>query len=456
MKSVLTHDYHSVAPADHGFRVGRGSQTSAAAAAAPASVQPPNWYRAGRGVDDLLYEAEGLNWLADSGGAGAPAVATAAAATAGAGAAGMTITVATMPRAANPPGVQNITIPLGGSQGRPASSAAVAISNAVTTPGTPSSNPILTAKKTPLCELSSPSQKRARSSTSLAPPTNPGAGGGPAGSIAQPEQRPLTTAATAVAPAASCAPVTGHAPRPGGNVPEILPTQATGQQIPSPSSRPMPCPAAAAPGVTSHVRSSPSLHPGSISTSAAAASPRAPTTPVPTHVPASNQAVPAPSPVHATTGATGNLVITTRALAVMTLATPAASAAAAAASSTAHGHGQAGGVQEGGTNSADGRAAVGVSAVGGQAQATVGRPGVVSTLASTTTGTAASAIAQGYLEPGGRNIDLGMDMDDSDDDSHLSGLSDLEGLIEDQVKHLNYLVESEGAQRTARGEIGLR
>ncbi|CAM9415680.1 unnamed protein product [Ectocarpus sp. 8 AP-2014] len=43
--------------------------TAGAAMAAAAAVLPPNWYRAGRGVDDLLTEAEGLDWLADSGGA---------------------------------------------------------------------------------------------------------------------------------------------------------------------------------------------------------------------------------------------------------------------------------------------------------------------------------------------------------------------------------------------------
>ncbi|CAM9841618.1 unnamed protein product [Ectocarpus sp. 4 AP-2014] len=67
--------------------------TAGTATAAAAAVLPPNWYRAGRGVDDLLTEAEGLDWLADSGGAVAvtsvsavnPAAAAAAAA-AGAGA----------------------------------------------------------------------------------------------------------------------------------------------------------------------------------------------------------------------------------------------------------------------------------------------------------------------------------------------------------------------------------
>ncbi|CAM9586058.1 unnamed protein product [Ectocarpus sp. 12 AP-2014] len=73
--------------------------TAGAATAAAAAVLPPNWYRAGRGVDDLLNEAEGLDWLADSGGAvavtsvsavdpaaAAPAPAPAPAAGAGAGA----------------------------------------------------------------------------------------------------------------------------------------------------------------------------------------------------------------------------------------------------------------------------------------------------------------------------------------------------------------------------------
>ncbi|CAM9297129.1 unnamed protein product [Choristocarpus tenellus] len=50
------------------------------AAAASAAVAPPQWYRTGRGVDDLLNEAEGLDWLADSGGVASPAFAAAAAA----------------------------------------------------------------------------------------------------------------------------------------------------------------------------------------------------------------------------------------------------------------------------------------------------------------------------------------------------------------------------------------
>ncbi|CAM9269795.1 unnamed protein product [Ectocarpus sp. 6 AP-2014] len=70
--------------------------TAGAAMAAAAAVLPPNWYRAGRGVDDLLTEAEGLDWLADSGGAVAvtsvsavnPAAAAAAASPAPAAGAG--------------------------------------------------------------------------------------------------------------------------------------------------------------------------------------------------------------------------------------------------------------------------------------------------------------------------------------------------------------------------------
>lgn len=58
------------------------------AQAAAAAVLPPNWYRAGRGVDDLLSEAEGLDWLADSGGAGGIADSAAAAAAVAAAATG--------------------------------------------------------------------------------------------------------------------------------------------------------------------------------------------------------------------------------------------------------------------------------------------------------------------------------------------------------------------------------
>ncbi|CAN0096335.1 unnamed protein product [Scytosiphon promiscuus] len=71
------------------------------AAAAAAEVLPPNWYRAGRGVDDLLNEAEGLDWLADSGGAGGPAAAAAAAAAASAAVAAAAASVSAPAGASN-------------------------------------------------------------------------------------------------------------------------------------------------------------------------------------------------------------------------------------------------------------------------------------------------------------------------------------------------------------------
>ncbi|CAM9639177.1 unnamed protein product, partial [Pylaiella littoralis] len=86
--------------------------TSAAAVAAAAAVLPPNWYRAGRGVDDLLSEAEGLDWLADSGGAAlavTSAVPSAAAAAASAASAAAAAAAATAVTAAVTAGLSSIT-----------------------------------------------------------------------------------------------------------------------------------------------------------------------------------------------------------------------------------------------------------------------------------------------------------------------------------------------------------